>query len=109
MTQVWKHSRAAQAAQRSATPRNQKSEPKADPAFLDPADLPDQYARRVAGDCMAPAIKHGDAVIVDKRLPFKAGDLVVIYMAARAGSPGRDRHLPEAPRSRCSALRQIPA
>jgi hypothetical protein len=88
VTQVQKHSRAAQAAQRSATPRNQKSKPIADPAFLDPADLPDQYARRVAGDCMAPAIKHGDAVIVDKRLPFKAGDLVVIYMRPELVAPG---------------------
>ena len=48
--------------------------------FLDPATLPDEYAMRVKGDCLSPAIKEGDAVVVDKRLPYAAGDLVVIYM-----------------------------
>ena len=56
--------------------------------FLDPATLPDEYAMRVVGDCLSPAIKEGDAVVVDKRLPYNAGDLVVIYMRPELVRPG---------------------
>ena len=76
-------------------------------AFLDPATLPDEYAMRVVGDCLAPAIKEGDAVVVDKRLPYKAGDLVVIYMRPELVQPRRDGHLRQAAGDERRALRQV--
>jgi phage repressor protein C with HTH and peptisase S24 domain len=45
-------------------------------SFVDPTTLPDEYATRVRGDCLAPAIESGDSVLVDKRQPYAAGDLV---------------------------------
>jgi hypothetical protein len=38
---------------------------------------------------MAPAINEGDAVTMDKRLPFKAGDLVAIYLRPELVQPGQ--------------------
>jgi hypothetical protein len=89
MTQARKHTKTVPAAKRSVIPAQRRSKPKSDSALLHPAELPDQYARRVAGDCMAPAIKDGEAIIVDKRLPYKAGDLVVIYMRPELVAPGQ--------------------
>jgi len=81
MTQTRKHTSAAKGAKRYSTP-------KADPAFLHPASLPDKFALRVVGDCLAPLIKEGDAVVVDKQLPYAAGDLVVIFMRPELVKPG---------------------
>lgn len=50
--------------------------------FIDPTTLPDEYAMRVRGDCLAPAIKAGDAVLFDQRQPFAPGDLVGVYLKA---------------------------
>ena len=52
----------------------------AQPGFIDPTTLPDEYAMRVRGDCLAPAINAGDAVLFDQRQPCKAGDLVGVYL-----------------------------
>jgi hypothetical protein len=37
---------------------------------------------RVRGDCLAPAIKAGDAVLFDRRQPYAPGDLVGVYLKA---------------------------
>lgn len=52
----------------------------AQPGFIDPTTLPDEYAMRVRGDCLAPAIKAGDAVLFDQRQPVAPGDLVGVYL-----------------------------
>ena len=49
------------------------------PAFLDPAELPDEYGMRVLGDCMLPEIADNALLHFDKREPVKAGDTVIIY------------------------------
>ena len=51
-------------------------------SFIDPTTLPDEYAMRVRGDCLAPAIKAGDSVLVDQRQPFAPGDLVCVFLKA---------------------------
>jgi hypothetical protein len=51
------------------------------PSFLPPADeVPDLYALLCTGDCMTPEIPDGARVLVDKREPVKAGDLVIIWL-----------------------------
>jgi SOS-response transcriptional repressor LexA len=59
------------------------------PNFTDPTTLPDEYAMRVRGDCLAPAIKAGDAVLFDQRQSYKPGDLVGVYLrpAAMGAAP----------------------
>jgi phage repressor protein C with HTH and peptisase S24 domain len=100
VTQARKHTRAAKVAKRHSTP-------KADPAFLQPADVPDKFALRVAGDCLAPLIKEGDAVVVDKRLPYAAGDLVVIFMRPELVKPGELGHLRQTYRHEHDAGRDV--
>lgn len=56
--------------------------------FLDPALLPDEYALRIRGDCMEPILLDGSAVLVDRRLPYKSGDLVAIYLRPETVQPG---------------------
>ena len=59
------------------------------PGFTDPTTLPDEYAMRVRGDCLAPAINAGDAVLFDKRQPYKTGDLVGVYLKPGCGVAGK--------------------
>ena len=60
----------------------------AQPGFIDPTTLPNEYAMRVRGDCLAPAIKGGDAVLVDQRQSYKVGDLVCVFLEAECVAPG---------------------
>jgi len=56
--------------------------------FLDPALAPDRYALLMKGDCMAPLYGHGTPILVDRREPYEAGDLVVLYLKPEAVKPG---------------------
>jgi hypothetical protein len=64
---------------RSATAINSRRD-EAPSNFTDPTTLPDEYAMRVRGDCLAPAIKAGDAVLFDQCQPYAPGDLVGVYL-----------------------------
>jgi hypothetical protein len=57
--------------------------------IIDPAQVPERYALIVQGDCMAPLHRDGDVVTADKRAPYEAGDLVVIYIKPELVKPGR--------------------
>lgn len=60
----------------------------AQPGFIDPATLPDEYAMRVRGDCLAPAINAGDSILVDQRQPYSTGDLVCVFLKPECVRPG---------------------
>jgi hypothetical protein len=62
---------------------------KAAPVFMDPTTAPDQYALLVRGACMAPLLPDGSAALIDKRLPYESGDLVVIYLRPEAIKSGQ--------------------
>ena len=53
------------------------------------AYLPDRYGMLVVGGCLAPEIKDGETILVDKTAPYAAGDLVVIYRTRDATPSGR--------------------
>ena len=63
----------------TAAPQPAKTE---QAGFIDPTTLPDEYAMRVRGDCLAPAIKGGDSVLVDQRQQYSTGDLVCVFLKA---------------------------
>jgi hypothetical protein len=65
-------------ANRKSTPPAAK--PVAVSFIIDPATAPDRYTLIVQGDCMAPLHRDGAPVIADKRAPYAASDLVVIYI-----------------------------
>lgn len=48
--------------------------------FVDLTELPEIYAMRVVGSCMAPEIEDSSVVIVDQLSPCRARDLVVCYL-----------------------------
>jgi hypothetical protein len=70
-----------------STPRAAETAPGS--FIIDPAQVPDRYVLIVQGDCMAPLHRDGAAVIADKHAPYKAGDLVVIYIKPELVKPGR--------------------
>ena len=76
----------------STTSRNRKQtakQPKqAVQPFLDPATLPDEYAMRVTGNCMAPQIKDGAQAVFSKVEKPKPGDLVILYFRPELVAPG---------------------
>jgi len=49
------------------------------PTPVDLTPLPNLFALRVDGDCMAPLLEDGGCVVVDKRAPPRPGDLVVLH------------------------------
>jgi hypothetical protein len=63
MTQARKHTKTVPSAKRSVIPVQRRSKPKSDPAFLHPASLPDKFALRVVGDCLAPLINESEPTV----------------------------------------------
>jgi len=59
------------------------------PDFIDPSELPDRYAMIVQGVCLEPEIKDGDCLMFDKTVPYKAGDLVILFKRPERVQPGR--------------------
>jgi hypothetical protein len=53
--------------------------------------LPQEFALRVNGDCMAPEINHGAIVHVNKSGPIKVGDIVVIWRRPDLVKPGESQ------------------
>jgi hypothetical protein len=51
-------------------------------------EVPEVYAVWVAGDCMAPLIPRGCAVICDQLSPLRGGDFVVVYKRRDLLKPG---------------------
>ena len=67
----------------STTSRHRKQtakrpKPAAHP-FIDPAALPDKYAMRVIGDCMAPRLSDGEQAVFSKIEKPEPGDLVALF------------------------------
>ena len=60
--------------------------------FIHPDEMPDQYALRGVGDCMAPLFQDGTLFVCDKRREPVPGDIVSLVFtkeaARRAGVPG---------------------
>lgn len=48
--------------------------------FIDPATLPERYAMRVAGDCMAPEIEPNALLLFDRTEPVAVGDTVIVFL-----------------------------
>ena len=70
-----------------AMPNSRRPVPKPEDFIENLAALPAQYGLTVAGDCLAPHIRDGQVILVDRTAPYKAGDLVVIFRK-REATPG---------------------
>ena len=75
--------------------------------FIDPTTLPDEYAMRVRGDCLAPAIKGGDAILVDQRQPYAVGDLVRVFLKPEWVAPGCTKRRAQAAHHEHAARRDL--
>lgn len=74
--------------------RARKSAPaglKTDPALINPAELPRQYALLLDGDCMEPRIPDRGVGIMDREAPFAPGDVVCIWLDPERVAPGGHR------------------
>lgn len=62
------------------------------PPFIHPDDMPDQYALKGVGDCMAPLLEDGALFVCDKQREPAPGDIVSLIFAKEAarrwGVPG---------------------
>ena len=60
--------------------------------FIHPDDMPDQYALKGVGDCMAPLLADGGLIACDKRRELVPGDIVCLIFtqdaAQKWGVPG---------------------
>lgn len=45
----------------------------------DIAQLPNEYALKVVGDCLAPIVPHGAEAVFSKTAKFENGDIVVVW------------------------------
>jgi hypothetical protein len=67
-----------------------KRRPPTDDGIIDDlAFLPDRYALPVLGDCLSPEIRDGEMLLFDKALPYRIGDLVVLFRRREATPNGK--------------------
>jgi hypothetical protein len=77
-----------------STPRRTASLRKASPTKrsplppTDPETLPDLYCMKLDGDCLAPVVPDGAAVMIKKAETYGVGDVVCIWFRPEAISPG---------------------
>ena len=66
---------------KATTKRVQSTPEKTEPKFryASPQTLPPQYVGRCVGDCTAPTVPDGAAVIIDAIQPVLPGDLAVLF------------------------------
>lgn len=65
----------------------------ATPTSINPDALPDEYGLAVAGDCMAPLLPDGVAIVCSRSATYQRGDLVVLWFRPELVKPGHPQCL----------------